>query len=100
MLFGKDINEYTPEKRAEYIMMMFQNADTQFCMDIVKDEIIFCLENIAFPVEKMDEVVDRVLNETGIEYLRARKISSLSGGEKQKLSLACVLAVEPKIIKK
>lgn len=46
----------------------------------------------------MDEVVDRVLNETGIEYLRARKISSLSGGEKQKLSLACVLAVEPKII--
>ena len=98
VLFGKDINEYTPEKRAKYIMMMFQNADTQFCMDIVKDEIIFCLENIAFPVEKMDEVVDRVLNETGIEYLRDRKISSLSGGEKQKLSLACVLAVEPKII--
>ena len=72
VLFGKDINEYTPEKRAKYIMMMFQNADTQFCMDIVKDEIIFCLENIAFPVEKMDEVVDRVLNETGIEYLRDR----------------------------
>lgn len=97
-LFGKDINEYTTDKRAEYIMMMFQNADTQFCMDIVKDEIIFCLENIAFPVKKMDEVVERVLNETGIEYLKYRKISSLSGGEKQKLSLACILAVDPKII--
>ena len=97
-LFEKEISEYPPEKRAKYIMMMFQNADTQFCMDIVKDEIIFCLENIAFPVEKMDEVLDRVLNKTGIEYLRYRKISSLSGGEKQKLSLACVLAVEPQII--
>ena len=79
-------------------MMMFQNADTQFCMDIVRDEIIFCLENTAFPVEKMDGTVDRVLKETGIEYLKYRKISSLSGGEKQKLSLACILAVSPEII--
>ena len=60
-LFGKEISEYPPEKRAEYIMMMFQNADTQFCMDIVRDEIIFCLENIAFPVKKIDEVVESVL---------------------------------------
>ena len=97
-LFGKEIFEYSLEKRAEYIMMMFQNADTQFCMDIVKDEIIFCLENIAFPVEKMDEIVEAVLKETGIEYLKYRKISSLSGGEKQKLSLACILAVKPKVI--
>lgn len=97
-LFGKEISEYPPEKRAEYIMMMFQNADTQFCMDIVRDEIIFCLENIAFPVKKMDEVVESVLKKIGIEYLKYRKISSLSGGEKQKLSLACILAVSPEII--
>ena len=79
-------------------MMMFQNADTQFCMDIVRDEIIFCLENIAFPVKKIDEVVESVLKKIGIEYLKYRKISSLSGGEKQKLSLACILAVSPEII--
>lgn len=97
-LFGKEISEYPPEKRAEYIMMMFQNADTQFCMDIVRDEIIFCLENIAFPVKKIDEVVESVLKKIGIEYLKYRKISSLSGGEKQKLSLACILAVSPEII--
>jgi energy-coupling factor transport system ATP-binding protein len=46
----------------------------------------------------MDGTVDRVLKETGIEYLKYRKISSLSGGEKQKLSLACILAVSPEII--
>lgn len=97
-LFGKEISEYPPEKRAEYIMMMFQNADTQFCMDIVRDEIIFCLENIAFPVKKIDEVVESVLKKIGIEHLKYRKISSLSGGEKQKLSLACILAVSPEII--
>ena len=46
----------------------------------------------------MDEIVEAVLKETGIEYLKYRKISSLSGGEKQKLSLACILAVKPKVI--
>ena len=97
-LFGKEISEYPPEKRVEYIMMMFQNADIQFCMDIVRDEIIFCLENIAFPVKKIDEVVESVLKKIGIEYIKYRKISSLSGGEKQKLSLACILAVSPEII--
>lgn len=90
-LFGKEISEYPPEKRAEYIMMMFQNADTQFCMDIVRDEIIFCLENIAFPVKKIDEVVESVLKKIGIEYLKYRKISSLSGGEKQKLDRKSVV---------
>lgn len=98
LLLGKNIEEYQPEERTPLIMMMFQNADTQFCMDTVKDEIIFCLENIAFPVEEMDKKVDIVLNEMGITYLKDRNISSLSGGEKQKLALACILAVSPKTI--
>ena len=98
LLYGKNIGEYPPEERAPLVMMMFQNADTQFCMDRVKDEIIFCLENIAFPVEEMDSKVDEALNRTGITHLRERYIASLSGGEKQKLALACILAVSPKII--
>lgn len=97
-LFGKDIEKYPPEERTPLIMMMFQNADTQFCMDRVKDEIIFCLENLAFPVEMMDKKVDSVLEETGIFHLKDRNIATLSGGEKQKLALACILAVSPKIL--
>ena len=98
LLNGKNIGEYQPEERAPHIMMMFQNADTQFCMDRVKDEIIFCLENIAFPVEDMDRKVEEVLNETGIISLKDRDTASLSGGEKQKLALACILAVSPEIV--
>ena len=98
LLLNRDMSEYLPNERVKYIMMMFQNSDAQFCMEKVKDEIIFCLENIECPVEKMDELVDRVLTEMDILYLKDRNISSLSGGEKQKVALAIILAISPKII--
>lgn len=98
LLLNRYISEYSPNERVKEIMMMFQNSDAQFCMEKVKDEIIFCLENIEYPVEKMDELVDRVLSEMDILYLKNRDLSSLSGGEKQKVALAIILAISPKII--
>ena len=98
LLLNRYISEYSPNERVKEIMMMFQNSDAQFCMEKVKDEIIFCLENIEYPVEKMDELVDRVLSEMDILYLKDRELSSLSGGEKQKVALAIILAISPKII--
>ena len=98
LFLNREISEYSPNERVKDIMMMFQNSDAQFCMEKVKDEIIFCLENIEYPVEKMDELVDRVLSEMDILYLKDRDLSSLSGGEKQKVALAIILAISPKII--
>lgn len=98
LLLNRDILEYLPNDRVKEIMMMFQNSDAQFCMEKVKDEIIFCLENIECPVEKMDKLVEKVLTEMEILYLKDRDLSSLSGGEKQKVALAIILAISPKII--
>ena len=98
LLLNREISEYSPNERVKDIMMMFQNSDAQFCMEKVKDEIIFCLENIEYSVEKMDELVDIVLSEMDILYLKDRDLSSLSGGEKQKVTLAIILAISPKII--
>ena len=98
LLLNREISEYSPNERVKDIMMMFQNSDAQFCMEKVKDEIIFCLENIEYPVEKMNELVDIVLSEMDILYLKDRDLSSLSGGEKQKVTLAIILAISPKII--
>lgn len=98
LLLNRDISEYSPSERVKEIMMMFQNSDAQFCMEKVKDEIVFCLENIEYPVEKMDKLVDKVLMEMDILHLKDRNLSSLSGGEKQKVALAIILAISPKII--
>ena len=97
-LDNKDIGEYSIQERAKKIGMMFQNTDTQFCMESVKEEIIFTLENIKLPVEKMDEKVDEILKKVEILELRDRELSTLSGGEKQKVALASILALEPEVI--
>lgn len=98
LLLNRDISEYSPNERVKEIMMMFQKSDAQFCMEKVKDEIVFCLENIEYPVEKMDKLVDKVLMGMDILHLKDRNLSSLSGGEKQKVALAIILAISPKII--
>ena len=98
ILDGKEIEKYSTQDRAKKIGMMFQNTDTQFCMESVKEEVIFTLENINYPVEEMDKKVDEVLEKCGILYLKDREISTLSGGEKQKVALATILALESEII--
>ncbi|MDR3259017.1 MAG: energy-coupling factor ABC transporter ATP-binding protein [Fusobacteriaceae bacterium] len=97
-IFGKDINDYSIENRALELMVMFQNVDSQFCMDTVKDEIIFVLENINCPPYKMDKLAEDSLSKVGILHLKDRKIYTLSGGEKQKLALAVIISINPKII--
>jgi energy-coupling factor transport system ATP-binding protein len=84
-----------PERRARMIGMIFQNPDLQFCMDTVWNELIFCLENIAVPREEMDELITEALAFCGIEHLRERRLTELSGGEKQKAMLACIVCLGP-----
>ena len=42
--------------------------------------------------------LDRALATTGVSHLRGRKLTELSGGEKQKVALAAVLAMEPDLV--
>lgn len=98
LVHGQRVASLPPEKRCQLVGMMFQNPDLQFCMDTVEHELFFCLGNIATAPEQMLEIVDKVLKFCDIEHLRSRKLSSLSGGEKQKAMLASIIALRPKWI--
>lgn len=93
---GKNPAELIPKERCKLVGMMFQNPELQFCMDTVKNELIFCLENICEDPLKMDSMVDEALAFCGIAHLKERKLLSLSGGEKQKVMLACLAMLKPK----
>jgi len=95
---GQEIGDLSPEKRCALVGMMFQNPDFQFCMDTVENEILFCLGNICTPPEKMQEMLDLALEFCEIKHLKLRKLQSLSGGEKQKAMLACMIALRPQWI--
>ena len=92
---GKELAVLPPPQRGLIAGMMFQNPELQFCMDTVRNEVLFCLENISVPPEKMEERLHSALAFCGIEDLEERTLLSLSGGEKQKAALACVVAISP-----
>lgn len=78
--------------------MVFQDPDQQFAMDTVQNEIIFILENLQTDPNQIDKILQQVLDFCGIEELKHHSINTLSGGEKQKLALACVLAMDVELI--
>jgi len=80
------------------VSMMFQNCDLQFCMNNLENELVFCLENIDTPPEKTDAVIGEAVDVVGVRHLLQRNFSDMSGGEKQKCALCCILALKSKCI--
>ena len=78
--------------------LVFQDPDSQFCTLTVDDEIAFGLENLQAPPAEIEPAIDRALDAVRLPGLRGRHLSSLSGGEKQRVALAAVLAMGPRLL--
>lgn len=78
--------------------MTFQNPDNQIVSSIVEEDIAFGLENLGIETEEMKARIDTAMRSIGILDLRNSMVSKLSGGQKQKVSIAGILAMKPKII--
>jgi energy-coupling factor transport system ATP-binding protein len=78
--------------------LVTQDFRNQLLVDRVSDAIAYPLENKNMSQSKMRERVDYLLNLIGIEALRERNISQLSGGEGQAVVVAAMLAKHPDIM--
>jgi energy-coupling factor transport system ATP-binding protein len=78
--------------------MIFQNPDNQIVSTTVEREIAFGLENLGLPYEEMHVRVDEMLGRFDLQAYRLKSPHYLSGGEKQRLALAAVLAMQPKYL--
>lgn len=95
---GLDTVEVSTERLAEYVGEVFQDIDSQMVSSVVEDEILFGLENFGFSHDEIGKRLENALAMLGIEDLRQREISSLSGGQKQKVAIAAILALDREII--
>jgi energy-coupling factor transporter ATP-binding protein EcfA2 len=95
---GQEIRTTTPAKLANTIGMVFQDPENQLVMTNVENEMAFGMENLALPKKEMTERVNYYSRYFDVERFFKRFIPDLSGGEKQKVALASVLAMKPKYI--
>lgn len=95
---GTDTVESSPEQLALQVGSVFQDIDGQMTSTIVEDEILFGLENFGVPESEIESRIEDALSMLGINELRSRNINTLSGGQKQKVAIASIIALKPKII--
>lgn len=78
--------------------MVFQDVDSQIVSSEVEDELLYGLENFGVPHAEIPERLDFALERVGIADLRGRSIASLSGGQRQKVAIASIIALRPKVL--
>ncbi len=78
--------------------MVFQNPDNQIVSTTVEREIAFGLENLGVPTEMIHQVITAILERFDLTKYRKYPPHLLSGGEKQRVALASVLAMNPKYL--
>jgi cobalt/nickel transport system ATP-binding protein len=80
------------------IGVLFQQVDAQLFNPTVEDEVAFGPLQLAEPAARIAATVRARLGQFGVSHLAARAPSTLSGGEKKKVALAAVLAVDPAVL--
>ena len=84
-------------KLSKNVGSVFQNPKTQFYTTNTTDEIAFGLENYGIEREVINKRIDEVEKELHLENLMNKNIFNLSGGEKQKIAIASIYALNPEI---
>jgi energy-coupling factor transporter ATP-binding protein EcfA2 len=95
---GMDIVEHPPRELATKVGMVFQDPENQLVTTDVEREIAFGLENLGYPRSLIARRIEEALDAVGIANLRFARNQELSGGEKQKVAIASVLALHPQIL--
>ncbi|PWH12727.1 MAG: ABC transporter ATP-binding protein [Anaerolineae bacterium] len=98
LLDGKSIANLPLARISQMVGTVLQDPERQILGTRVRNEVAFGLENLALPREEIIQRIDEALTYLGIHHLRDRETFNLSGGEKQKVALAGVLAMRPKIL--
>lgn len=98
LVAGLDTCEASLTDIAKVVGSILQDIDAQMVASVVEDELLFGLENFGIDHREIEGRIASALDAVGIADLRHREIATLSGGQKQKVAIAAILAMAPRVI--
>ncbi len=98
LIDGLDTVETSLTDISRLVGSVCQDIDSQMVSSVVDDEMLYGLENFGIPHDEIPARVDEALEAMGILELKDCAIDSLSGGQKQKVAIAAILALKPRIL--
>lgn len=98
LVAGLDTCEAPLTDIAKVAGSVLQDIDAQMVASVVEDELLFGLENFGIDHREIEGRIASALDAVGIADLRHREIATLSGGQKQKVAIAAILAMTPRVI--
>lgn len=95
---GKNTQEYRVSELAQTVGLVFQDFESQLFSTNVTLEVAFMPENFQLPPAEIEKRIEESLSLVGLSEYKDRDTFTLSGGEKQRLAIASVLAGKPQIL--
>jgi energy-coupling factor transport system ATP-binding protein len=95
---GRDTRTTPVAQLSTDISMVFQDPDSQLFTGTVLDEVAFALENLLLPASEVLGRAERALRQVGLWGRRTWNPDLLSGGGRQRLAIACALAMRSRVI--
>ena len=98
VLDGRPVDKKGRKRLCERAGIVFQNADDQIIASTVAAEVSFGPMNLRLPKDEVARRVDHALDYMDLQAFRARPPHELSGGEKKRVTIADILAMESEVI--
>lgn len=98
LVAGRDTRRHPVPALARWAGLVFQDAEAQLTQMRVEDEVAFGPENLGLPPDLIEQRVAWALAAVGLSSYRDRSPLLLSGGEKQRVAIAAMLAMQPELL--
>jgi len=95
---GRDTRTHPPRELADVVGFVGQDPAAGFVTDTVEDELAYVMESIGLAPPVMRRRVEETLDLLGLTPLRERPLSTLSGGEQQRVAIGSVLTAHPRVL--